>query len=54
MGEDLTVVRWRRYGNDRLYVNDATGRRVGWIDLVTDQTTRYGVSRCGAATSTTS
>jgi hypothetical protein len=28
-----TVVRWRRYGHDRTYVNDAaTGQRLGWRD----------------------
>jgi hypothetical protein len=37
MGE-LAVTRWRKYGKDRLYVNDE-GTRVGWIDLVTGQTT---------------
>jgi hypothetical protein len=27
----ITVTPWRRYGHDRLYVNDeATGRRLGW------------------------
>ncbi len=30
---DLAVVRWTRYGKDRLYVNGAEGRRVGWLDL---------------------
>jgi hypothetical protein len=30
---DTTVVRWRRYGHDRTYVNDAaTGQRLGWRD----------------------
>jgi hypothetical protein len=33
----LTVVRWKRYGKDRLYVNDEDGARVGWRDLVTGQ-----------------
>jgi hypothetical protein len=32
MGE-LHVTRWRKYGKDRLYVNDAAGQRVGWVDL---------------------
>lgn len=32
MGE-LQVTRWRKYGKDRLYVNDAAGLRVGWVDL---------------------
>ena len=31
----LRVERWRRYGKDRLYVNDECGRRIGWVDLVT-------------------
>jgi hypothetical protein len=30
---DVTVTRWRRYGHDRSYVNDAqTGKRLGWRD----------------------
>lgn len=33
MGE-LSVVRWSKYGKDRLYVNAADGVRVGWVDLV--------------------
>lgn len=37
MGE-LTAVRWRRYGMDRLYVNAADGTRVGWLDLATGET----------------
>lgn len=33
-----TVVRWRRYGHDRSYVNDdATGRRLGWRNEKTGQ-----------------
>ncbi len=32
----VTVNRWRRYGQDRLYVNDeATGQRLGWRDNTT-------------------
>jgi len=31
---DLHVARWRRYGKDRLYVNDDGGARVGWVDLL--------------------
>lgn len=34
MGE-LHVARWRKYGKDRLYVNDSAGTRVGWVDLLT-------------------
>jgi hypothetical protein len=34
----LTVSRWTKYGKDRLYVN-ADGQRVGWLDLVSGQTT---------------
>ena len=33
MGE-LTTTRWRKYGKDRLYVNDGDGRRLGWLDLI--------------------
>jgi hypothetical protein len=28
----LRVEHWRRYGKDRLYVNDETGQRIGWVD----------------------
>jgi hypothetical protein len=32
----VTVARWRRYGHDRLYVNDtASGARLGWRDQKT-------------------
>ena len=27
------IVRWRRYGQDRLYVSDLTGQPIGWHDL---------------------
>lgn len=30
---------WKRYGKDRLYVNDADGGRVGWHDLQTGVST---------------
>lgn len=30
-----TVVRWRRYGKDRLYVNGPDGERYGWGDVET-------------------
>lgn len=33
--EQFTTARWRRYGKDRLYVSDAAGVRVGWVDLLT-------------------
>jgi hypothetical protein len=36
---ELTVVRWHRYGKDRLYVNTADGARVGWVDRQTGTTT---------------
>lgn len=29
---ELQVRRWRRYGNDRLYVTGADGVRIGWLD----------------------
>lgn len=35
-GEQLVVNRWRRYGKDRLYVEDHAGVKVGWWDLVAD------------------
>ena len=32
----VAVVRWQRYGKDRLYANDdTTGVRLGWMDLQT-------------------
>ena len=31
----LRVERWRKYGKDRLYINDADDRRLGWCDLTT-------------------
>ena len=36
MGE-LRTSRWRKYGKDRLYVADEHGRRLGWLDLVTQE-----------------
>lgn len=35
----LEVVRWKRYGHDRLYVNTSDGRRVGWVDMKTGEPT---------------
>ena len=35
----LRVERWRKYGKDRLYVNDSTGRRIGWVDVSTGAST---------------
>jgi len=61
---DLEVVRWQRYGKDRLYVNGSDGQRVGWVDLLTgartvadgecEQAFTDAVSNwyCGAATPT--
>lgn len=37
MSPDLTIARWRKYGNDRLYVALADGTKVGYWDLVTDE-----------------
>jgi hypothetical protein len=34
---ELTARRWRRDGLDRLYVNDVSGARVGWLDLTTGE-----------------
>jgi hypothetical protein len=34
----IRVVRWRRYGHDRLYVNTEDGQQLGWHDLTTSQT----------------
>jgi hypothetical protein len=36
--EELTVTRWRKYGNDRLYVSAVDGARVGWHDLLSEET----------------
>lgn len=35
----LTVQRWTRFGEDRLYVTTEDGQRVGWLDLGTGQPT---------------
>jgi hypothetical protein len=35
----MTVKRWTRYGKDRLYVSSKDGQRVGWLDLLTGQST---------------
>jgi hypothetical protein len=32
--DELSVVRWRRYGKDRLYVRRADGVQLGWCDLL--------------------
>jgi hypothetical protein len=34
---DVTIARWRKYGQDRLYVACADGSRVGYWDLVADE-----------------
>lgn len=34
---DVVVQRWRKYGKDRLYVNDADGARLGWLDIATGE-----------------
>lgn len=34
--EPLTVRPWKPYGKDRLYVNDADGRSLGYLDRLTD------------------
>lgn len=33
--QGASAARWRKYGKDRLYVNDADGTRMGWRDLLT-------------------
>lgn len=35
----LVVVEWSKWGKHRLYVNTPDDRRVGWLDLVTGETT---------------
>lgn len=32
---ELSVVRWRKYGKDRLFINGPDDRRLGWRDLTT-------------------
>jgi hypothetical protein len=34
----IRVVRWRRYGHDRLYVADEDGQQLGWHDLTKGHT----------------
>lgn len=34
---EVTVVRWRRYGKDRLYVTAPNGTKLGWHDLQTGE-----------------
>lgn len=36
-GPDLSAHRWRRWGHDRVYVDDASGKCLGWLDLQTDK-----------------
>ncbi len=31
--QNLLVVKWKRFGQDRVYVNTQDGERVGWYDL---------------------
>lgn len=35
---DLVCSRWKRFGKDRLYVETLGGVRLGWVDLLTDET----------------
>jgi hypothetical protein len=37
LSPDLSIARWRKYGNDRLYVALADGTKVGYWDLVADE-----------------
>jgi hypothetical protein len=37
----LAVVRWRKYGHDRLYVKTLEGDDVGWVDVVTGRRTLH-------------
>ncbi|WP_202965651.1 nuclease-related domain-containing protein [Demequina aestuarii] len=34
---DFTVTRWKRYGHDRAYVSDASGTKLGYVDLSTSE-----------------
>lgn len=42
-GGALMVKRWTRYGKDRLYVSTSEGERIGWLDLLTGEST---IERC--------
>lgn len=33
----LSILRWRRFGVDRLYVEGDGGRQIGWLDLGTGE-----------------
>ncbi|MDP3712169.1 MAG: nuclease-related domain-containing protein [Mycobacteriales bacterium] len=35
----LTATRWTRFGHDRLYVKTTAGETVGWLDLLTGEST---------------
>ena len=35
--DEFVLLRWRRYGKDRLYVTRADGTKVGYWDLLTDE-----------------
>jgi hypothetical protein len=35
----VSTSRWRRYGKDRIYANDADGTRLGYIDVATGEVT---------------
>lgn len=36
-GNGTSVARWRRYGQDRLYVTAANGTKIGWRDLLSGE-----------------
>ena len=38
--------RWRRFGMDRLYVNEADGRAIGWFDLQTGEQKIKSAASC--------
>jgi hypothetical protein len=37
LSPDVTIARWRRSGQDRLYVAHTDGMKLGYWDLVTDE-----------------
>ncbi len=39
MEDMLAALRWHKYGKDRLYISTRVGARVGWLDLVSGQST---------------
>ena len=41
----VSVVAWKKFGHDRLYVNDELGERIGWFDVKAGTAVLEQVSR---------